>query len=308
MKTATKFLISAFAVMALAVSCGESSTDTGADDSTGTDTGGGTSADPASISFSATAPEGDPFSSSSRLSVYAYDSTGTLYEATHDYSYSDDSFVSSDPIVYETATQTLGIVALCPRDTGKATLEDWTSFSVYANQNTTGAYAASNLMIAAVVAKDNNATPALAFTRLLSKVVINVSSADDSISLSSDLTGVSLTAYDSLMGSISTAGEASFSVDQTATSAITMAYESLSSGTYIYKAIVAPAGTISGSVVMAAGYEGDTSFSDGTTLEAGKLYTVDVKVKNMEVEVTSVTITDWTDYDGDDTSFDLYNE
>ncbi len=316
MKKATKFLISAFVVMALAASCSKSSSDTGSTD-TGTgdtgsgdtgsgDTGSGDSTTAASITFSATAPEGESFSSGDKLSVYAYDTAGTLYEANQGYSYSSGSFSASTPITYSSATQTLNIVALYPQKSSYATLEDWTSFTVYTNQSTVGTYDASNLMMATVQAKDNNDKPELTFSRLLSKVVVNVESKDDSIPITS-LESVKLTAYTKVSGSISAAGVASFTADTSAE--VTMSSDGLSNGVDVYKAIVAPSGTIKGSITMSDdSYSGSTSFTDDSVLEAGQVYTVNLTIKNMEVEVTSVTITDWDSYDGDDTELGTYYE
>ncbi len=128
------------------------------------------------ISFSAeiTRAGESSFEQNDQISVTAYDTDGIAHDSNVEYTYSI-GFKSDSPIEYESQNHPLSFIALYPYT--ELASDKIVEFSVKSNQNEGSNYTLSDFMVSYVDSTIEN-SPLLIFERLMSKITINISSSD----------------------------------------------------------------------------------------------------------------------------------
>ncbi|MFI3287166.1 MAG: fimbrillin family protein [Rikenellaceae bacterium] len=212
------------------------------------------------------------FETGDQIAVTAYNSDGSIFEKSVEYTYSNSLFTSTTPIDGGIAEKALSYRALYPyTDIPES---DLFYFTTKTDQSSGDNYTQSDLMHS-YVESTTSTTPELVFDHLLSQVVINVSSDEVSVS------GAKVLLY--AKNSI----EYYFSTDKCSSlgnvTEITMA----DNGTDSYKAIIAPQWFVcSSSVFVTVEIDGVTYeayFDEDKSFKSGMKYSYDFVISNGEV-------------------------
>lgn len=240
--------------------------------------------DPDAIKFMATMTSratDTAFESGDQISVTAYSSTGAIYADNVRYTFSDNLFTSDASIKFAGDNQALSFRALYPYV--EMPESKVVEFSVKSDQSSGSNYTLSDLM-SSYVNPTTSMTPTLSFDHLMTKFIINVTSADvEMVNVISTINAVSSVEYNLTTLSSTPIGTAQ---------AITMANDGINS----YKAIIAPqeieANTTFVTITVAdVPYE--ISFSQSVSLLGGKQYTIDITIIDGKIVFDSPLINDW---------------